>query len=220
MNDAVIIEPTEAHQASIIWLHGLGSDGHDFEPIVPELGLSPGLGLRFIFPNAPMRPVTVNGGAVMRSWYDIKDPDLSVARHRPDFDESATILENWINGEIDSGIPANKIIVAGFSQGGAIALHCGLAFKQKLAGLLILSSYLPFADVLEQDSAQFNKETSILMMHGEYDPVIPVEFAKQSCEVLQNHDYAIEWNRYPMQHAVCAEEIERIGQWLTNQLDT
>ena len=220
MNDAVIIEPTEAHRASIIWLHGLGSDGHDFEPIVPELRLPPGLGVRFIFPNAPMRPVTINGGMVMRSWYDIKDSDLSVARHRPDFDSSAVILENWINGEIESGIPANKIIVAGFSQGGAIALHCGLAFKQKLAGLLILSSYLPFADVLEQDSAQFNKETPILMMHGEYDPVIPVGFAKQSCEVLQNHDYAVEWNHYPMQHAVCAEEIERIGQWLLGQLDT
>jgi phospholipase/carboxylesterase len=218
MNDAVIIEPSTSHQASVIWLHGLGSDGHDFEPIVPELGLPEELGIRFIFPHAPLRAVTINGGMVMRSWYDIKDADLSVQRHRPDFDESADILESWINGEIASGIPTNKIVVAGFSQGGAIALHCGLQFPRKLAGLLILSSYLPFADILEQKQAEFNRDTSILMMHGEYDPVIPVEYARQSCQTLIDYQYPVKWHDYPMQHAVCAEEIKRTGEWLSSRL--
>jgi phospholipase/carboxylesterase len=218
MNDAVIIEPTADHRASVIWLHGLGADGHDFEPVVPELGLPEELGIRFIFPHAPLRPVTVNGGMVMRSWYDIKDADLSVQRHRPDFDSSATILENWIRAEITAGIPSDKIITAGFSQGGAIALHCGLGFSQQLAGLLILSSYLPFADVLEQKQAEINKNTPVLMMHGEYDPVIPLEFARQSCAILKQHHYAVEWHDYPIQHGVCAEEIKRAGEWLASRL--
>lgn len=218
MNDAVIIEPSASHRASVIWLHGLGADGHDFEVIVPELRLSEELGIRFIFPHAPERPVTINGGMVMRSWYDIKDPDLSVQRDRQDFDSSAAILEAWINAEIEAGIPADRIIAAGFSQGGAIALHCGLVFPQQLAGLLILSSYLPFADVLEQDQALVNKNTPILMMHGQHDPVIPVGFARQSCKILQHHNYPIEWHDYPMQHGVCIEEIQRISNWLTTRL--
>lgn len=218
MNDAVIIEPSVSHRASVIWLHGLGADGHDFEAIVPELGLSEELGIRFIFPHAPERPVTINGGMVMRSWYDIKDPDLSVQRDRQDFDSSGAILEAWIKAEVEAGIPANRIIAAGFSQGGAIALHCGLGFPQQLAGLLILSSYLPFADVLEQEQAKANKDTPILMMHGEFDPVIPVEFARQTCEILKHHDYPIEWHDYRMQHSVCMEEIQRIATWLTTRL--
>ena len=218
MNDAVIIEPVKHHRCSVIWLHGLGADGHDFEPIVPELGLPDDLGLRFIFPHAPIRPVTINGGMEMRSWYDIKDPDLSVQRHRPDFDSSATILEYWINRETENGIPANKIIIAGFSQGGAITLHCGLNFPKELAGLLILSSYLPFADILGQKTAVVNKDTNILMMHGKFDPVIPIDFAKQSFEMLQDHHYPIEWHDFPMQHGICPEEIKRIGEWLLKRL--
>lgn len=218
MHDAVIVEPSATHRASVIWLHGLGADGHDFETIVPELGLGEELGIRFIFPHAPERPVTINGGMVMRSWYDIKDPDLSVQRDRRDFDSSGAILEAWIMAEIEAGIPANRIIAAGFSQGGAIALHCGLAFPERLAGLLIMSSYLPFADVIEQEQAKVNNDTPILMMHGKFDPVIPIEFARQTCEILKHHDYPIEWHDYPMQHGVCMEEIQRIATWLTMRL--
>jgi phospholipase/carboxylesterase len=217
-DDAVIIEPLVDHRASVIWLHGLGADGHDFEAIVPELGLSKELGIRFIFPHAPLRPVTINGGMVMRAWYDIKDPDLSVQRDRQDFDSSAAILEAWINSEIEAGIPANRIIAAGFSQGGAITLHCCLGLSKQLAGIMALSCYLPFADVIEGEQATTNKDTSILMMHGEYDPVIPVEFARQSCEILRQHHYPIEWHDFPMQHGVCQEEITRVAKWLTTRL--
>lgn len=218
MNDAVILQPKSMHRASVIWLHGLGADGNDFAPIVPDLELSDELGIRFIFPHAPKRPVTINGGMVMRSWYDIKDPDLSQQHDREDFDSSAAILESWINAELAAGIPANRIIVAGFSQGGAITLHCGLVFPKQLAGLLVLSSYLPFIDVIEHQQAKENRETPILMMHGEYDPVIPIDFARQSCEILKQHKYSIEWHDYPMQHGVCMEEIRHIGHWLTTTL--
>jgi len=218
MNDAVVIEPTTSHRASVIWLHGLGADGHDFEAIVPELGMSAELGIRFIFPHAPERPVTINGGMLMRAWYDIKDPDLSVQRDRRDFDSSAAILQTLIDNEIGAGIPANRIIAAGFSQGGAIALHCGLVFSKQLAGLLILSSYLPFTEILERQQAAANRHTPILMMHGKYDPLVPVEFARQSCEILKSHHYSVEWHDYPMQHSVCLEEISLIGDWLATRL--
>ncbi len=218
MNDALIIEPTGDHCASVIWLHGLGADGHDFAPIVPQLALPDTLGVRFIFPHAPERPVTINGGMVMRSWYDIKDPDLSVQRDRDDFDNSAAILAAWINNEIEAGIPAGKIVTAGFSQGGAVALHCSLGFSQALAGLLILSSYLPFAEILDQDEATINKNTPVLMMHGEYDPLIPLGFARQSCELLKDHHYAVEWHDFPIQHGVCEQEIKLAGIWLTRIL--
>jgi phospholipase/carboxylesterase len=218
INEAVILEPAGKHRASVVWLHGLGADGHDFESIVPELGLSDELGIRFIFPHAPKRPVTINGGMIMRSWYDIKNPDLRQQRDRDDFDGSAAILASWINAEIASGIPADKIIVAGFSQGGAITLHCGLSFPLTLAGLLVLSSYLPFADVTEQQASKANKETPILMMHGQHDPVIPIDFARESCALLKSLQYPIEWYDYPMQHGLCLEEIRQISDWLTRTL--
>ena len=218
--DAVILEPGQTHLTSVIWLHGLGADGHDFESIVPELGLSDTLGIRFIFPHAPKRPVTINGGMVMRSWYDIKDPDLSKQRDKEDFDDSANILKYWIDGEIEKGIAAERVIVAGFSQGGAITLHCGLTYPQQLAGLLVLSSYLPFAAVMDEDSASANRQTPIMMMHGEFDPVIPVEFARQSCATLKAHDYPVEWHDYPMQHGLCLEQISHISQWLASNLQS
>ncbi len=136
MSDALRIEADGTHRASVIWLHGLGADGNDFASVVPELGLPANSGIRFIFPHAPMQAVTINGGMLMRSWYDIKDPDLSKGRERADFDVSAEILKSFIQSELDAGIPANKIVIAGFSQGGAITLHCGLLYPQPLAGCL------------------------------------------------------------------------------------
>ena len=219
LNDhAVILNPSGSHRASIIWLHGLGADGHDFENIVPELGLSEDLGIRFIFPHAPERPVTINGGMVMRAWYDIKDPDLSKQPDKVDFEASASTIGNWIDREIEAGISANQIILAGFSQGGAISLHCGLFYPEQLAGLMILSSYLPFPDVMEQGSASANRETPILMMHGEFDPVIPVSFARQSCKLLMGQQYAVEWHDYPMQHGLCPEQIEHLSFWISTIL--
>lgn len=220
MTDAVIIEPSKEHRSSVIWLHGLGADGHDFEPIVPELGLSEELGIRFIFPNAPVRPVTINGGMEMRAWYDIKNPDLSVERDRQDFDNSALILNGYIEAEINKGIAADKIVVAGFSQGGAIALHAGLVYPKTLAGLLILSSYLPFADILDTGDTRHNHETPVLMMHGEYDPVIPLGFAEQSYRLMQEKAYPIKWHSFPMQHGVCAEEIVEISRFFQEVLTT
>ena len=218
MNDAVVIEAKENHRASVIWLHGLGADGNDFAPVVPELGIADELGVRYIFPHAPRRAVTVNGGMVMRSWYDIKDPDLSKGRDRKDFDASAKILEQYIEAEIESGIPASKIIVAGFSQGGAITLHCGLAYHRQLAGMLVLSSYLPFAEILDDEHSGINHMTPILMAHGEYDPLIPIDFARQSADTLKQRGYDLAWHSFPMQHGVCIEEIKLIGDWLNKQL--
>ena len=142
-DDAVIIEPRETHKASIIWLHGLGADGHDFEPIVPELYLSTKLGIRFIFPNAPIRPITINGKTKMRAWYDIKSSNLREMEDIESIIESSNLIYNYIDTEIKRGISSNKIILAGFSQGGAIALHAGLRYPSQLAGLLALSTYLP-----------------------------------------------------------------------------
>jgi len=218
MADAVIIEPRQTHRASIIWLHGLGADGNDFAPIVAELGLGNDAGIRFIFPHAPKIPVTINGGMIMRAWYDIRDPDLGKGRDRSEFDDSARILADWINREIEAGIAPGKIIAAGFSQGGAVALHCGLLFPQRLAGLLILSSYLPFAGVMEEQEAQANRNVPILMMHGEFDPVVPISFAKQSFEALKENHYHVEWHDFPMQHGVCIEEIKHIGDWISTVL--
>jgi phospholipase/carboxylesterase len=218
--EAVILEPTETHLASVIWLHGLGADGHDFESIVPELGLSDSLGIRFIFPHAPKRPVTINGGMVMRSWYDIKDPDLSKQRDKKDFDGSADILKHWVDAEVDLGIATERIVIAGFSQGGAITLHCGLTFAQQLAGLLVLSSYLPFTEVMDEDSASANNQTPIMMMHGEFDPVIPIDFARQSCAALKANDYPVEWHDYPMQHGLCLEQIKHVSSWLESKLQS
>ena len=220
MNDALRIEATGTHSASVIWLHGLGADGNDFAPIVPELGLPAESGIRFIFPHAPMQAVTINGGMLMRSWYDIKDPDLSKGRERADFDASGEILKSFIQAELDAGIPANKIVIAGFSQGGAITLHTGLHYPQQLAGLLVLSSYLPFPEVLDEEAAKANSTTPILMAHGEQDPVIPIGFAKQSFETLKERNYPINWQSYAMQHGVCLEEIELIAKWLTQRLLT
>ena len=215
--DAIIIEPKESHRASVIWLHGLGADGHDFEAIVPELGLPDDLGIRFIFPNAPKRPVTINGGMSMRAWYDVKSTDLRDQEDTQSIIESSNLINSYINAEIEAGIESNKIILAGFSQGGAITLHAGLRFPSPLAGLLALSCYLPLAGLLK-DEAIADKGMPIMMAHGISDPVIPVDQGRASCETLKEHGYAVEWHEYMMQHSVCLEEITAIGTWIKRLL--
>lgn len=216
--DAVIIEPKTSHQASVIWLHGLGADGHDFEPIVPELGLANDPGIRFIFPNAPIRPVTINGGMSMRAWYDVKSPNLREYEDSESITESSDLINHYIDNEISAGITSEKIILAGFSQGGAISLHAGLRYPSRLAGLLALSTYLPLPDRLNNEASNENKNILIMMAHGVFDPVIPVEQGRHSCQTLKKLGYSVEWYEYSMQHAVCIEEINAIGKWIEQRL--
>lgn len=211
---AVVIEPAKPAQGSVIWLHGLGADGHDFEPIVPELQLPASLALRFIFPHAPTIPVTINGGYVMRAWYDIASQRIDAQQDADGIHASAKRIGQWIQHELDAGIPANKIVLAGFSQGGVIALQVGLRYPQKLAGILALSCYLPLADTLAKEKSPANAHTEILMAHGNDDPVVPVMLAEQSRDQLRAAGYEIDWHVYPMQHAVSVEEINDISAWL------
>ena len=217
-NDAVVIGPSGIHRASVIWLHGLGADGHDFEPVVPELGLPDQLGIRYIFPHAPVRPVTINGGMAMRAWYDVKSADLCRQEDVVSIEASSHLLTDYIDAEIALGIPSDHIVIAGFSQGGAIALHTGLRFPCGLAGVLALSTYLPLPGRLHKEAHTSNSETPIMMAHGTLDPVIPVFQGKQSYEMLKLAGYPVTWHEYRMQHAVCLEEIRDIGAWMQARL--
>jgi phospholipase/carboxylesterase len=216
--DAVIVEPTAKHTHSIIWLHGLGADGHDFEPIVPVLGLARQNGVRFIFPNAPVQPITVNGGMRMPAWYDVKVMDL---KQRQDFDgiqESAELITGYINAEIERGIDSENIILAGFSQGGAMALHVGLRFASTLAGILAISTYLPLEQSLSAEAAEANKTTPILMCHGNADPVIPIRHGMSSAQYLKDLGYKVEWREYDIEHSVALQELVDIGIWIKSVL--
>ena len=200
---------------AVIWMHGLGADGNDFVPVVKELGLPDTLPLRFIFPHAPMRPVTINAGHVMRAWYDIIE--ISSNERKVDdagIRESQRAIEALIAREISRGIPANKIVLAGFSQGGAIALQTGLRYKQALAGILALSTYLPLAASLEAEASNANRNIPIFMVHGEQDTVIPITIAENSLKELERLGYKADWREYPIPHSVSMEEIENIGGWL------
>ena len=205
-------------QGSVIWLHGLGADGHDFEAIVPELGVADQLSLRFVFPHAPMRPVTINGGMTMRAWYDILTLERGGPQDEAGIRESSRLLEMLIEREHERDIPHDKIVLAGFSQGGAIALHTALRYPHRLAGLMALSTWLPLQDsfdteVVGNTRAQ-SQELPVFMAHGSFDPMLPMALGQQSCEALEKAGYAVEWHDYPMAHAVCAEEIADIRNWL------
>lgn len=210
--ECVEVTTGENPVGSVIWLHGLGADGHDFEPIVPELRLPAELPLRFVFPHAPVRPVTINGGMAMRAWYDIVSLD---AEGRADADgvlESTAILEELIAREIERGIGADMIVIAGFSMGGAIAINTALNTGHKLAGMLALSTYLPLPG--EVDASAGDRGLPVFMAHGSFDPMLPMQWGRLSAERLQEAGFEVEWHDYPMAHAVCPEEIRDIADWL------
>jgi phospholipase/carboxylesterase len=216
--EAIEIETSAAPTASVIWMHGLGADGHDFVDIVPELHLPPRPGIRFVFPHAPKRPVTINGGYVMRAWYDIRD-DHGQRREDPDgVRASQKSIEALIQREKARGVVASSIVLAGFSQGGAMALHTGLRHAERLAGVMALSCSLPLPDTLAAEAAPANHDVPIFMAHGTHDPVIPMARAIGARKALTGLDYRVEWHEYPMPHSVCAEEIADIAAWLHRAL--
>ena len=201
-------------RGTVIWLHGLGADGWDFVPIVRELPLPPGLALRFIFPHAPERAVTINNGFVMRAWYDIAQAEIARQPDERGIRESQSTVEGLIEREKGRGIPAKSIVLAGFSQGGAIVLQAGLRHKESIAGIVALSTYLPLEESLDAEASPANKATPIFMAHGTQDPIIPLELAENSRRKLQLRGYNVEWHSWPMPHAVCAEEVEALGNFL------
>jgi phospholipase/carboxylesterase len=214
----VEVGPQGPCDAAVLWLHGLGADGHDFEPIVPELGLDPRLRVRFVFPHAPSIPVSLNNGWVMPAWYDIKDVDL---RHRHDeqgIRESARRIEALIAREVERGVPTRKIVLAGFSQGGAVAVHVGLRHTQPLAGLVALSTYLVGGDTLEAEKSSANRGIPVFCAHGTEDPMVRLERGVALRDRLIELGCDVTWRDYPMPHSVCLEEIVEIGAWLQQRL--
>ncbi|HLT91310.1 MAG TPA: carboxylesterase [Woeseiaceae bacterium] len=207
---------------SVVWLHGLGADGHDFEPIVPELALGPA-GVRFVFPHAPVRPVTINMGMPMRAWYDILSLDRDGPQDERGIRESAALLGELVEREHARGVAYERIVVAGFSQGGAIALHAGTRFGRRLAGIMGLSTWLPLASTFAAEALANRAfpaaELPVFMAHGTFDPTIPIEYGRGSAEALRRGGFPVEWHEYPMAHAVCAEEIADIRRWLVAVLD-
>jgi phospholipase/carboxylesterase len=216
--DAVVLAPATPASASVIWLHGLGADGHDFVPIVPELRLPPSPGIRFVFPHAPVRPVTLNMGMRMRAWFDIKTLTAEGRADEAGLAASVARLGELIAAEGKLGIATPRIVVAGFSQGAAVALHAALRQPAALAGVLALSCYLPLQAVLAGELADANRQTPILMCHGQYDPVLPLALGLAACNWLRAAGYRVEWKEYPMQHQVCGPEIQDIAAWLRARL--
>jgi phospholipase/carboxylesterase len=213
MLDAIEITTGNAPTLAVLWLHGLGADGRDFEPIVPELRLR--FPARFVFPHAPVRPVTINGGMAMRAWYDIFGFDRGAQEDAAGIRASAAAVTALIDREIERGMPAERIVLAGFSQGGAIALHTALREPRPLAGVMALSTYLPLVATLAAERSAANTGLPIFMAHGTSDPVLPLSLAESSRRALEALRYSIEWHSYPMQHSVCSEEIGAIAAWLT-----
>lgn len=214
----LILEPATPARAAVVWLHGLGADGRDFVPIVPELRLPADHGIRFIFPHAPERAVTINGGLEMRAWYDI--PSLSNLREQDDkgIRDSERRIGGYLDAQREAGIPASRTVLAGFSQGGAITLHAGLRRREKLAGLLVLSSYLPLAESLQREAVPPAEAPPIFMSHGRQDPMLPLALGQGSCDALRELGYAVEWKDYAMGHSVCEEQVADIADWLRARL--
>lgn len=211
---ALTLNPGSAARASVIWLHGLGADGNDFAPIIPELNLPAALAVRFVFPHAPYRPVTINNGYRMRAWYDIKALALQAQEDAAGVRASQQLTQTLIQRELDQGIALNRIAIAGFSQGGAIALQTALRYPQRLAGVMALSSYLPLRDSLAAELSAANRELPILMCHGRQDPVVPLMLGELSRDALIAQGLKVNFRLYDMPHSVCAEEIMDIAAWL------
>ena len=215
---AVEVETGPKPTASVIWLHGLGADGHDFEPAVPELVRPGGRPLRFVFPHAPVRPVTLNGGLPMRAWYDIIRLNRQAAEDEAGVRSSDAALRALIGRENDRGVPSERIVLAGFSQGGAMALYCGIRMPDKLAGLIGLSCYLPIAATFAAERQAANQTTPIFMAHGSLDAVVEPQLGDTTRALLVESGYSVEWHGYPMGHSVCAEELAAIAAFLQRVL--
>ncbi len=215
--ETVEVEPQRPADAAVLLLHGLGADGHDFEPVARQVGLGPRHALRWVFPHAPVRPVTINRGFRMRAWYDIASLD-GRAEDETGIGESAAAVRALLEREKQRGVPADRIVLAGFSQGGALALHTGLREPARLAGLIALSCYLPLASKLAQQAHPANAAIPIFMAHGSYDPVVPFAFGERSRDALRARGYDVEWHAYPMPHSVCPEEIAELRDWLLRVL--
>ncbi len=211
---SVELETAPDASASVIWLHGLGADGNDFVPILPELSLPPAAAVRFVFPHAPVRSVTINNGMRMRAWYDIAAADLNNRADIAGVRQSQQEIEALIAREKTRGVPAARIVLAGFSQGGAIALYAGLRHPERLAGILALSTYLVQADKLPAEAAAANRDVPIFMAHGTLDPIVRFEWALASRGALEANGNPIEWHQYPIEHSLCLEEVRAIGAWL------
>ncbi|MHC4935284.1 MAG: alpha/beta hydrolase [Planctomycetota bacterium] len=204
--------------ASIVWLHGLGADGHDFEPIVPALRIPPELPIRFVFPHAPSMPVTINNGFVMPAWYDILEMSIERRVDEDGVRRSTELVETLLAHERERGIPSERIILGGFSQGGAIAAFAGLRHAHPLAGIMILSAYLPLPEKIAEEASIANRATPILQCHGEWDPVVPVGLGKGTAELLQERGYGLRWHGYAAPHTVHPDEATDIGRWIVEVL--
>jgi phospholipase/carboxylesterase len=216
--ETVEVEPARPADAAVILMHGLGADGHDFESLVPELRLPPWPAIRWVFPHAPQRPVTINGGARMRAWYDIVGLDRHAPQDEAGIRESAEAVRVLLQLERTRGIAAHRIVLSGFSQGGAMALFTGLREPERLAGVLALSSYLPLSPTLAAEAHPANAAVPILMAHGTFDPVVPMPLGEGSRDLLRSRGYEVDWRTYPMPHTVCAEEAADIRAWLLRVL--
>ena len=212
-SETIIKQTKENPEFVVIWLHGLGADGNDFVPILKSMNFSEVPGIKFIFPHAPIRPITINGGMTMRGWYDIAEMDLAARQDAQGIKESAEIIKGLIEEQISLGFMPEKIFLAGFSQGGAIALYSGLSLDYPLAGVIALSTYVPIADQIE-----IRQKPDIFYAHGEYDPIIPIELANKSREWLVSKGMTPTWHQYPMQHQVVMEEIDLINRWIVSRI--
>jgi phospholipase/carboxylesterase len=218
MTETVEIEPARPADAAIVLLHGLGADGHDFESLVPELGLPETSAIRWVFPHAPVQPVTLNGGMRMRAWYDILGLDRRAAQDERGIRASAETAAALLGRETERGIPADRLVLAGFSQGGAIALFAGLRYPQRLAGILALSTYLPLDAALAAEAHPANAAVPLFQAHGRFDTVVPAALGQGTRDLLLARGYDLDWRTYPMAHSLCAEEIGDIRAWLLRVL--
>jgi phospholipase/carboxylesterase len=216
--ETVEVEPPRPADAAVVFLHGLGADGHDFESLVPELRLPPSPSVRWVLPHAPVRPVTLNGGMRMRAWYDILGLDHRSIEDEAGLRESADAVRALLRRERERGIPADRIVLAGFSQGGAMALFTALREGERLGGVLALSTYLPLRDTLEREAHPAGAAVPIFMAHGTFDPIVPLALGKGSRDLLRQRGYDVEWHDYPMPHSLCAEEVGDLRDWLLRVL--
>lgn len=218
--ESITLQPVGNPSASVIWLHGLGADGHDFSDIVPALDLPDDCPIRFIFPHAPIRPVAINFNMEMRAWYDIYSLTTDEKEDFAGIQASEQSIHQLIKTEMEKGIESKRIILAGFSQGGAMALFTGLRFQQPLGGILSLSSYLPLRHEVAKTRNVANQHTPIFIAHGKFDAVLPIQLGHKTYDLLKSLDYAVEWHEYNMEHQVCPEEINVIGMWLVRIFHT